>query len=180
MFQRQRAGIIRRPSSLNDLDQSQDEREIDFLKLQIVEQQNLIDELSKVSVLHVPAALCPARAMPMLPCALWSHALCSPVHPLELPTPDSLCPSRAVPLLTAHPLRPCLLSSSHSSHHMPSVATAPSLLQAFYSLLLCSLPQLSMVEMGARESRDAFVGSPQLPQSQLLFEVTFSKWLPAP
>ncbi|XP_052030280.1 janus kinase and microtubule-interacting protein 3 isoform X8 [Apodemus sylvaticus] len=42
-----RAGIIRRPSSLNDLDQSQDEREIDFLKLQIVEQQNLIDELSK-------------------------------------------------------------------------------------------------------------------------------------
>ncbi|XP_049711458.1 janus kinase and microtubule-interacting protein 3 isoform X12 [Elephas maximus indicus] len=44
---RQRAGIIKRPSSLNDLDQSQDEREVDFLKLQIVEQQNLIDELSK-------------------------------------------------------------------------------------------------------------------------------------
>ncbi|XP_019499687.1 PREDICTED: janus kinase and microtubule-interacting protein 3 isoform X4 [Hipposideros armiger] len=44
---RQRAGIIRRPSSLNDLDQSQDEREIDFLKMQIVEQQSLIDELSK-------------------------------------------------------------------------------------------------------------------------------------
>ncbi|XP_022355431.1 janus kinase and microtubule-interacting protein 3 isoform X1 [Enhydra lutris kenyoni] len=44
---RQRAGIIRRPSSLNDLDQSQDEREVDFLKLQIVEQQSLIDELSK-------------------------------------------------------------------------------------------------------------------------------------
>ncbi|XP_076961412.1 janus kinase and microtubule-interacting protein 3 isoform X8 [Callospermophilus lateralis] len=42
-----RAGIIRRPSSLNDLDQSQGEREVDFLKLQIVEQQNLIDELSK-------------------------------------------------------------------------------------------------------------------------------------
>uniref|UniRef100_A0A452EW21 Janus kinase and microtubule interacting protein 3 n=1 Tax=Capra hircus TaxID=9925 RepID=A0A452EW21_CAPHI len=46
---RQRAGIIRRPSSLNDLDQSQDEREVDFLKLQIVEQQHLIDELSKVT-----------------------------------------------------------------------------------------------------------------------------------
>ncbi|XP_036121118.1 janus kinase and microtubule-interacting protein 3 isoform X4 [Molossus molossus] len=44
---RQRAGVIRRPSSLNDLDQSQEEREVDFLKLQIVEQQNLIDELSK-------------------------------------------------------------------------------------------------------------------------------------
>ncbi|XP_077654668.1 janus kinase and microtubule-interacting protein 3 isoform X10 [Urocitellus parryii] len=42
-----RAGIIRRPSSLNDLDQSQGEREVDFLKLQIVEQQNLIEELSK-------------------------------------------------------------------------------------------------------------------------------------
>ncbi|XP_069867531.1 janus kinase and microtubule-interacting protein 3 isoform X4 [Dipodomys merriami] len=47
MEMRQRAGIIRRPSSLNDLDQSQDEREIDFLKLQILEQQSLIDELSK-------------------------------------------------------------------------------------------------------------------------------------
>ncbi|XP_075390245.1 janus kinase and microtubule-interacting protein 3 isoform X4 [Tenrec ecaudatus] len=44
---RQRAGVIRRPSSLNDLDQSQEEHEVDFLKLQIVEQQNLIDELSK-------------------------------------------------------------------------------------------------------------------------------------
>ncbi|XP_036907132.1 janus kinase and microtubule-interacting protein 3 isoform X7 [Sturnira hondurensis] len=44
---RHRAGIIRRPSSLNDLDQSQEDREVDFLKLQIVEQQNLIDELSK-------------------------------------------------------------------------------------------------------------------------------------
>ncbi|XP_066095739.1 janus kinase and microtubule-interacting protein 3 [Saccopteryx bilineata] len=43
---RQRAGVIRRPSSLNDLDQ-RDEREVDFLRLQIVEQQNLIDELSK-------------------------------------------------------------------------------------------------------------------------------------
>ncbi|XP_066880083.1 janus kinase and microtubule-interacting protein 3 isoform X22 [Kogia breviceps] len=44
---RQRAGILRRPSSLNDLDQGQDEREVDFLKLQILEQQHLIDELSK-------------------------------------------------------------------------------------------------------------------------------------
>lgn len=62
-FQRQRAGIIRRPSSLNDLDQSQDERDVDFLKLQIVEQQHLIDELSKVTAgRHPPAgpALRPA------------------------------------------------------------------------------------------------------------------------
>ncbi|XP_030425860.1 janus kinase and microtubule-interacting protein 3 isoform X2 [Gopherus evgoodei] len=44
---RQRTGIIRRPSSLNDLDQSQEEREVEFLRLQIIEQQNIIDELSK-------------------------------------------------------------------------------------------------------------------------------------
>uniref|UniRef100_A0A8B9G230 Janus kinase and microtubule-interacting protein C-terminal domain-containing protein n=1 Tax=Amazona collaria TaxID=241587 RepID=A0A8B9G230_9PSIT len=43
---RQRAGTIRRPSSLNDLDQ--EEREVDFLRLQVIEQQNIIDELSKV------------------------------------------------------------------------------------------------------------------------------------
>ncbi|KAM9379923.1 janus kinase and microtubule-interacting protein 3 isoform 9-T9 [Phaethornis superciliosus] len=44
---RQRAGTIRRPSSLNDLDHSQEEREVDFLRMQVMEQQNLIDELSK-------------------------------------------------------------------------------------------------------------------------------------
>ncbi|KAG8435515.1 hypothetical protein GDO86_013448 [Hymenochirus boettgeri] len=44
---RQKVGTIRRPSSLNDLDQSREEREIDFLRLQINEQQLLIDELSK-------------------------------------------------------------------------------------------------------------------------------------
>uniref|UniRef100_A0AAZ3QTU1 Janus kinase and microtubule-interacting protein C-terminal domain-containing protein n=1 Tax=Oncorhynchus tshawytscha TaxID=74940 RepID=A0AAZ3QTU1_ONCTS len=37
----------RRPSSLNDLDQSQEEREIEFLRLQVLEQQNIIDDLSK-------------------------------------------------------------------------------------------------------------------------------------
>ncbi|CAO2583718.1 Janus kinase and microtubule-interacting protein 3 [Lemmus lemmus] len=78
VFQRQKAGIIRRPSSLNDLDQSQDEREIDFLKLQIVEQQNLIDELSKVSMLRssepCPILPVPSGAVPLLLCALWSQA----------------------------------------------------------------------------------------------------------
>lgn len=39
---------MRRPSSLNDLDHSQEEREVDLLRLQIIEQQNIIDELSKV------------------------------------------------------------------------------------------------------------------------------------
>uniref|UniRef100_A0A673J211 Janus kinase and microtubule-interacting protein 3-like n=1 Tax=Sinocyclocheilus rhinocerous TaxID=307959 RepID=A0A673J211_9TELE len=46
---REKAGTIRRPSSLNDLDQSQEEREIEFLRLQVLEQQNIIDDLSKVS-----------------------------------------------------------------------------------------------------------------------------------
>ncbi|XP_066454956.1 janus kinase and microtubule-interacting protein 3 isoform X11 [Eleutherodactylus coqui] len=44
---RQKAGTIRRPSSLNDLDLSREEREIDFLRLQINEQQIIIDDLSK-------------------------------------------------------------------------------------------------------------------------------------
>lgn len=71
-FQRQRAGIIRRPSSLNDLDQSQDERDVDFLKLQIVEQQHLIDELSKVPARPVPphsaaGPPAPGRACPPAP-----------------------------------------------------------------------------------------------------------------
>uniref|UniRef100_A0A8C9G2C9 Janus kinase and microtubule interacting protein 3 n=1 Tax=Pavo cristatus TaxID=9049 RepID=A0A8C9G2C9_PAVCR len=48
MVSRQRAGAMRRPSSLNDLDHSQEEREVDLLRLQIIEQQNIIDELSKV------------------------------------------------------------------------------------------------------------------------------------
>ncbi|KAM9325419.1 janus kinase and microtubule-interacting protein 3 isoform 15-T15 [Gastrophryne carolinensis] len=45
---RQKVGRdIRRPSSLNDLDQSREEREMDFLRLQINEQHIIIDELSK-------------------------------------------------------------------------------------------------------------------------------------
>ncbi|XP_063078078.1 janus kinase and microtubule-interacting protein 3 [Engraulis encrasicolus] len=44
---REKASSIRRPSSLNDLDQSQEEREIEFLRLQVLEQQNIIDDLSK-------------------------------------------------------------------------------------------------------------------------------------
>ncbi|KAJ7324094.1 hypothetical protein JRQ81_017114 [Phrynocephalus forsythii] len=44
---RQRVRTIRRPSSLNDLNQNQDEREVEFLRLHILEQQNIIDELSK-------------------------------------------------------------------------------------------------------------------------------------
>uniref|UniRef100_A0AAY5E9N0 Janus kinase and microtubule-interacting protein C-terminal domain-containing protein n=1 Tax=Electrophorus electricus TaxID=8005 RepID=A0AAY5E9N0_ELEEL len=43
----EKAGTLRRPSSLNDLDQSQEEREIEFLRLQVLEQQNIIDDLSK-------------------------------------------------------------------------------------------------------------------------------------
>ncbi|KAI5103488.1 janus kinase and microtubule-interacting protein 3, partial [Silurus meridionalis] len=40
-------GTLRRPSSLNDLDQSHEEREMEFLRLQVLEQQNIIDDLSK-------------------------------------------------------------------------------------------------------------------------------------
>ena len=50
---------------MNDLDQSQDEREVDFLKLQIVEQQHLIDELSKVTAGRHPARS--PRTHPALP-----------------------------------------------------------------------------------------------------------------
>uniref|UniRef100_A0A8C9TPQ2 Janus kinase and microtubule interacting protein 2 n=1 Tax=Scleropages formosus TaxID=113540 RepID=A0A8C9TPQ2_SCLFO len=36
-------------TSLNDLDQAHDEQEIEFLKLQVLEQQNIIDDLTRVS-----------------------------------------------------------------------------------------------------------------------------------
>ncbi|KAK3529128.1 hypothetical protein QTP70_016555 [Hemibagrus guttatus] len=45
---REKVGTLRRPSSLNDLDQSHEEREMEFLRLQVLEQQNIIDDLSKV------------------------------------------------------------------------------------------------------------------------------------
>uniref|UniRef100_A0A8K9WYP7 Janus kinase and microtubule interacting protein 3 n=1 Tax=Oncorhynchus mykiss TaxID=8022 RepID=A0A8K9WYP7_ONCMY len=47
MEMREKVATKRRPSSLNDLDQSQEEREIEFLRLQVLEQQNIIDDLSK-------------------------------------------------------------------------------------------------------------------------------------
>ncbi|XP_058888906.1 janus kinase and microtubule-interacting protein 1-like isoform X2 [Acipenser ruthenus] len=37
---------LRRPSSLNDLNQTHEEQEVEFLKLQVIEQQNMIDDLS--------------------------------------------------------------------------------------------------------------------------------------
>lgn len=53
----------RRPSSLNDLDRtsyhgySQDQREMEFLRLQVMEQQHIIDDLTKVQLLPL-VALC--------------------------------------------------------------------------------------------------------------------------
>ncbi|XP_067908803.1 janus kinase and microtubule-interacting protein 3 isoform X7 [Heterodontus francisci] len=44
---KERVGTIRRPSSLNDLDQSYEEKEIELLRMQVIEQQNIIDDLSK-------------------------------------------------------------------------------------------------------------------------------------
>uniref|UniRef100_A0AAY4CAF3 Janus kinase and microtubule-interacting protein C-terminal domain-containing protein n=1 Tax=Denticeps clupeoides TaxID=299321 RepID=A0AAY4CAF3_9TELE len=42
-------GVVRGQNSLNDLDQAQDDQEIEFLKLQVLEQQTMIDELTRVS-----------------------------------------------------------------------------------------------------------------------------------
>ncbi|XP_078269799.1 janus kinase and microtubule-interacting protein 3 isoform X10 [Rhinoraja longicauda] len=45
---KERVGTIRRPSSLNDLEMTfHDEKEIEFLRMQVMEQQNVIDDLSK-------------------------------------------------------------------------------------------------------------------------------------
>lgn len=41
---------LKKLRSLNDLDQAQDEQEIEFLKLQVLEQQNMIDDLTRVSL----------------------------------------------------------------------------------------------------------------------------------
>lgn len=83
VFQRHRVRTIRRPSSLNDLDQSQDEREIDFLKLQIVEQQGLIDELSKVTRRRGPHGLGPAPLPSLYPAAPRGYTLA--------PSPPGVC-----------------------------------------------------------------------------------------
>ncbi|XP_032877101.1 janus kinase and microtubule-interacting protein 1 isoform X2 [Amblyraja radiata] len=39
-------GLLRRHTSMNDLSQGQDEQEIEFLRLQVVEQQHIIDDLT--------------------------------------------------------------------------------------------------------------------------------------
>ena len=45
---------LKKLKSLNDLDQAHDEQELAFLKLQVLEQQTMVDELTRVSaVLHV-------------------------------------------------------------------------------------------------------------------------------
>ena len=133
-WQRQRAGIIRRPSSLNDLDQSQDEREVDFLKLQIVEQQNLIDELSKVpgvpSAEHsrpaAPPVCPPASALPIALGPAPSSLSAPPPSPSGPVPPLSLRPS---PYPSAPPLIPSLLVLSLSA---PS---PPQPLSPFHSLV---------------------------------------------
>lgn len=39
---------MKKLKSLNDLDQANEEQETEFLKLQVIEQQNIIDELTRV------------------------------------------------------------------------------------------------------------------------------------
>lgn len=41
---------LKKLKSLNDLDQAHDDQEITFLKLQVLEQQNMIDELTRVGL----------------------------------------------------------------------------------------------------------------------------------
>ena len=54
-FSTQREKITSHPplkklKSLNDLDQANEEQETEFLKLQVIEQQNIIDELTRVGL----------------------------------------------------------------------------------------------------------------------------------
>lgn len=41
---------MKKLKSLNDLDQANEEQETEFLKLQVIEQQNIIDELTRVGL----------------------------------------------------------------------------------------------------------------------------------
>lgn len=41
---------LKKLKSLNDLDQANEEQETEFLKLQVIEQQNIIDELTRVGL----------------------------------------------------------------------------------------------------------------------------------
>lgn len=43
---------LKKLRSLNDLDQANEEQETEFLKLQVIEQQNIIDELTRVCSEH--------------------------------------------------------------------------------------------------------------------------------
>lgn len=43
---------LKKLKSLNDLDQANEEQETEFLKLQVIEQQNIIDELTRVCCRH--------------------------------------------------------------------------------------------------------------------------------
>uniref|UniRef100_A0A8C9VY49 Janus kinase and microtubule interacting protein 1 n=1 Tax=Scleropages formosus TaxID=113540 RepID=A0A8C9VY49_SCLFO len=45
---------LKRPSSLNDLSQTHEEQEVEFLKLQVAEQQSIIDELTLVRSVKLP------------------------------------------------------------------------------------------------------------------------------
>lgn len=112
-LQRQRAGIIRRPSSLNDLDQSQDEREVDFLRIQILEQQHLIDELSKVP--RVPCALRVPRPPPSP--RPWPRPLVLPAPPL--PSDLGSSPASTPPLHLPDPTPLTFFGSAPSSLSAP-------------------------------------------------------------
>lgn len=50
---------LKKLKSLNDLDQAHDEQEVAFLKLQVLEQQSIIDELARVNAFPSKSAFSP-------------------------------------------------------------------------------------------------------------------------
>lgn len=75
-------GPQRRPSSLNDLDRShstsypgysQEEREMEFLRLQVLEQQHIIDDLSKVLIFLLLYSYCYYYCSNSISMATYSH-----------------------------------------------------------------------------------------------------------
>ncbi len=59
---------LKKLKSLNDLDQATDDQEIEFLKLQVLEQQSMIDELTRVSTSqkHQPGVTAVSTKQPII------------------------------------------------------------------------------------------------------------------
>ncbi|KAG8517498.1 Janus kinase and microtubule-interacting protein 3 [Galemys pyrenaicus] len=150
-FQRQRAGTMRRPSSLNDLDQGPEEHELGFLRLQILEQQTLIEELSKVGRRPSPLTASPWAAgwhlpRPFLrlsggPCADTLQASCRldrAAGPARGPQPPGSGPEFTAlqPDPKAGPWKPPATSGACYAPDPPSGLVAPAAAQKPLNWLL--------------------------------------------